>query len=160
MRAEYINPFISSLSNTFATMLGCDVTRGQLKLKDSASPFHDISGVIGMSGRAVGTVVVSLSKPVALKAASAMLMMEATEVDADVVDAVGEITNMVAGGAKASLEEYHLSISLPSVITGRNHEVRFPSKVTPLCVPFTCDWGVLTLEVGLKEVAAPEPIAV
>jgi chemotaxis protein CheX len=155
MRVEYINPFVKSLVTTFSTMLNCTATRGPLCLKQDVYPPHEISGVIGLSGKAVGTVVVSLSREVALKAASAMLMMDYTEIDNDVVDAVGEITNMVAGAAKADLAEYELSISLPSVITGRGHEVRFPSNVTPICVPFETPWGSLNLEVGLTEVAVP-----
>jgi chemotaxis protein CheX len=149
MRVEYINPFIVSLSNAFLTMLGCEVRRDKISLKSDATPKFDVSGIIGLSGRAIGTVVLSLSEQVALKAASTMLMCETTEINAEVVDAVGELTNMVAGGAKAKLEEYQLSVSLPSVITGRNHEVRFPSDVTPICVHFETDWGPLALEVGL-----------
>jgi chemotaxis protein CheX len=158
MRAEYINPFIRALVNTFDTMLGCEVTRGQLVLKENHVPLHEISGTIGLSGKAVGTVVVSLSPEVAIKAASAMLMMEAAEVDEDVIDAVGEIANMVAGSAKAELEEYQLQISLPNVVTGKNHKIRFPSQVKPLCVPFSTPWGELTLEVGLEPV--PEAVGV
>ena len=90
-----------------------------------------------------------------MQAASHMLMMEAKEVDDDVLDAVGELTNIVAGGAKAELEEYQLAVSLPSVITGRNHEVHFPSNVQPICIPFDTDWGEMSLEVGLAEVAEP-----
>ena len=157
MRAEYINPFIRSLGNAFKTMLNCEVRRGTPCLKTDLCPHYDISGVIGLSGQAIGTVVLSLSEAVALKAASTMLMCELTEIDADVVDAVGELANVVAGSAKAELEEYHMSTSLPSVITGRNHNVRFPSNVTPICVPFQTDWGPLALEVGLASV--PEPVA-
>ena len=155
MRAEFINPFIKSLVNTFSTMLACELKRGDLHLKEDHVPLYEISGTIGLSGKAVGTVVVSLSTEVALKAASAMLMIEATEVDDDVIDAVGEITNMVAGAAKAELEEYEMSISLPNVVTGK-HEIRFPSQVKPICVPFDSPWGTLTLEVGLEPV--PEPV--
>lgn len=155
MRAEYINPFIASLTKTFATMVSCEVHRGALRLKESGGQLHEVSGIIGMSGRAVGTVVLSLSSEVAIRAASTMLMMEATELDDDVIDAVGELTNMVAGAAKAELEEYQLSISLPNVITGKHHEVRFPSNVQPIIVPFQCDWGPLTLEVGLAPVNEP-----
>jgi len=148
MRVEYINPFISSLANTFRTMLGCEVRRREISLKPDRTPLHEVSGVIGLSGGAAGTVVLSLSKSVALKAASTLLMYEASEIDDDVVDAVGELTNMVAGGAKAQLAEFDLSVSLPSVITGRGHEIRFPSDVTPICVPFETDWGSLAVEVG------------
>jgi chemotaxis protein CheX len=152
MKVEYINKFIASLGNTFQTMLECKVTRGQPALKDSSSPKYDVSGIIGLSGKAVGTVVVSFSKEVAMHAASHMLMCECTDLSADVVDAVGELTNMVAGAAKAELAEYELMVSLPNVITGRDHEVRFPSDVTPICVPFETKWGPVALEVGFSPV--------
>ena len=155
MRVEYINPFIASLKNTFQTMLDCDTRRGQVALRTASSPRLFVSGVIGLSGRAVGAVVLSLSKEVALKAASTMLMAEATAIDEDVLDAVGELTNMVAGAAKAELEEYQLQVSLPSVVTGADHEVHFPSNVTPIYVPFETGWGSLALEVGFTVVNAP-----
>jgi chemotaxis protein CheX len=156
MRVEYINPFITSLCNAFRTMLDCDVQRGPISLKDNHVPKYPVSGVVGLSGNAVGTVVLSLSEEVALKAASVMLMAEATTLDADVIDAVGELANMVAGAAKSELEEYHLMVSLPNVVTGANHEVRFPSNVRPISVPFTSEWGPLSLEVGFTPV--PQPV--
>lgn len=152
MKSEYINPFIKSLINTFDTMLDCPVKRGQIQLRKNGVCLQDVSGIIGLSGKAVGSVVVSFSKSVALKAASTMLLVEATEIDDDVVDAIGEITNMVAGAAKSELEEYKLSISLPNVITGEPHGIRFPSNVQPISVPFETPWGPITLEVGLEEV--------
>ncbi|RMF96960.1 MAG: chemotaxis protein CheX [Planctomycetota bacterium] len=152
MRVELVNPFIQSLKDTFATMLNCEVHRGELSLKNGSKASHEISGVIGLTGDTVGTVVLSLSRDVALKAASTMLMMETTELDADVLDAVGELTNMVAGAAKAQLSEFNLAVSLPNVITGTDHDVHFPSNVTPLVISFTSPWGPLTLEVGLADV--------
>ena len=155
MRVEYINPFISAVTNTFSMMAGCEVERGTPILKRNPLPAHDISGVIGLSGKAIGAVVISLSKPLALKVASNMLMAEVSELDADVADAVGELTNMIAGSAKAELAEYQLEVSLPNVITGRDHEVHFPRNAEPLCVPFSSEWGELALEVGLTPVPAP-----
>lgn len=155
MQVEHINPFISALSNTFATMLSCEVRRGALVVKENSRAAHEVSGVIGLSGRAVGTVVVSFSSQVAIKAASTMLMMECVKVDDDVLDAVGELTNMVAGAAKAELEEYEMQVSLPNVITGPAHEVHFPSEVTPIGIAFDTDWGPISLEVGLAPVREP-----
>ncbi|MBL9082634.1 MAG: chemotaxis protein CheX [Planctomycetales bacterium] len=154
MKVEYINPFITAASQAFQTMLGHEIRRGVPVLKEDADLQFEISGVIGLSGSAVGTVVLSFSENVALQAAGTMLMMEMTEINADVIDAVGELTNMVAGAAKAQLEHLQLSISLPNVITGKGHEVRFPSNVRPIVIPFDSDWGPLTLEVGLSDVPA------
>jgi len=158
MRAEYINPFILGITTTFETMVDCPLTRGVPRLRGGDEVLHDVSGVIGMSGQAVGTVVLSLSTSVALKAASTMLMQEMTEINADVIDAVGELTNMVAGSAKSKLEELQLSISLPTVITGEGHVVRFPSDVTPICIPFQSQWGPVKLEVCLAPVAVAVPV--
>ena len=158
MKAEYINPFMNALANTFQTMLDCETHRGELELKGHSTPLFDVSGIIGLSGNCVGMVVLSLSRQVALKATSVMLMTEATEIDDDVIDAVGELANMVAGGAKTELDQLDLSVSLPSVVTGEDHEVRFPSNVTPICIPYETAWGPLKVEVGLAPVA--EPIAV
>lgn len=149
MRAEWINPFLFSLANTFETVLGCPIQRGSLKLRDGSRAAHEVSGIIGLSGEIAGMAVLSLSRSLALKAASTMLMSDAQEIDEEVIDAVGELTNIVAGAAKSDLGPYQLSIGLPSVITGLNHCVRFPSNVTPIVAPYKSGWGPLTLEVGL-----------
>lgn len=157
MRAEYINPFLNALTETFSTMLNCQATRLAVKLKDSNSLPHEVSGMIGLSGRAVGMVVLSFSESFARQASGVLLMAEPNEVsDTEMIDAVGELTNMVAGAAKARLEEFSLSMGLPTVIMGSDHAVHFPSNVHPLTVPYETPWGPLALEVGL--VAAAEPV--
>ncbi|MEO0531346.1 MAG: chemotaxis protein CheX [Planctomycetota bacterium] len=150
MKVEHINPFLKAVTNTFSTMLQADARRGDLELGDAKNRQYPISGLIGLSGKASGMVVINLSTEVALKAASAMLMDDITEVNDDVLDAVGELANMIAGQAKTDLEQYDLSVSLPNVITGENHCVRFPSTTPPLAVPFDTDFGPIRLEVGLE----------
>ncbi|HEV2971595.1 MAG TPA: chemotaxis protein CheX [Pirellulales bacterium] len=154
MKVEYINPFISSITKVFSTMLNSELTRGKIYLKDHHCPEHEISGIIGLSGKAAGTVVLSLNRQAALSAAEAMLGERPLEINAEVRDAVGELANMVAGGAKAQLEQFNMSLTIPTVITGK-FSVQFPSKIPPICVPFESEWGSLTLEVGLVESEAP-----
>ena len=153
MKAEHINPFLRAVVNTFQTMFGAEAHRGELTLGDPRRRTHPISGIIGLSGRASGTVVINLSREVALRAASVLLLETKTDVDDDVCDAVGELANLVAGQAKTELAEFHLSVSMPSVVIGEGHEIRFPTCAPPVCVPFTTDFGPLLLEVGLE----PEP---
>lgn len=153
MRAEYINPFITSTVNVFSTMLQCELERGPLEVKASFTPLHEVSGIIGMSGKAVGTVVVSLCREVALRATEALLGERPDLINADVIDTVGELANMIAGGAKTQLEELSMSVSLPSVICGKNQSLTFPSQTTPIVIPFHSGWGPLSIEVGLVSVA-------
>jgi chemotaxis protein CheX len=151
MKVEYINPFLISTINVFDTMLHCPLMRGQPYLKGSLQPLFEVSGVIGLTGAAKGTVVLTLAREAAMMAATAMLGERPETINADVRDAVGELTNMIAGSAKAKLEHLKLSVSLPNVITGKGHCIDFPSKVTPICIPFECAWGDVAVEVGLVD---------
>lgn len=150
MDVNYINPFIASAQNVFSTMLDCQIKRQGLSLKENAAPSHEVSAVIGLSGDAVsGSVVFSISRPVALTIVKRMLDLDVDDINADVADAIGELTNMIAGGAKASFAEHRMTLGLPNVIVGRNHVVMFPGNVRPICVAFHTGWGPMTLEVGL-----------
>ena len=151
MKVEYINPFLSSAISVFNTMLGTSLTRGEPFLKDGTQPNHEISGLIGLSGKAKGMVVLSMSREVALNAAGTMLGTQLKEINADVADAVGELTNMIAGAAKAQLDHLEMSVSLPTVITGKAHCIDFPKHTKPICIPFDCKWGSVAVEVGIVE---------
>ena len=145
---DYINPVIAGLEDAFSTMLNCKIERTGLGLMESNLALHPVSGIIGISGKAVGTIVLSMSENVAIKVASTMLMSELTEIDDDVMDAVGEMTNMVCGGAKAKLAQYSLSMSLPNVLCGKECRLHFPQHSYPISIPFQCDWGALALQIG------------
>ena len=151
MKAEHINPFLASTSEVFSTMLGCKLTRGELSLNMNFQPQHDVSGIIGLSGKASGTVVVSLDRDVATAVTGHMLGERPLTINADVSDAVGEIVNMIAGRAKSNLQELEMALSLPTVITGKNHVIQFGSSTQTICIPYSCEWGELSLEVGLVE---------
>ena len=148
MKVEYINPFVESIRSAFSTMLGIEITRGEPFIKKGSHPHHEVNGIIGFSGKAKGIVVLSLEPEVALAATEAMLLERPPEINSDVVDAVGELANMIAGGAKAKLEQLCLSVSLPSVIIGKTDSLKFPSTVTPISIPFHCSWGGVVLEFG------------
>lgn len=151
MRTEFIRPFLHATSNVFITMLGKKLIPGTVTVADTHEPTHEISGLIGLTGRFQGMVVVSVGRSTAICATEILLGTRPQDVDADVVDAVGELTNMIAGAAKVQLEEYQLSIGLPTVICGKTTSICFPSHSIPIIFPFQSDIGPITLEVGLAE---------
>ena len=59
-----------------------------------------------------------------------MLGMEIDKVDEDVKDAVGEVTNMIAGNVKTTLSETlgEMSLTIPLVITGDSLSVSASGK--------------------------------
>jgi chemotaxis protein CheX len=155
MKAEYINPFIASMISVFDTMLGSALTRGAPYLKKSVQPDYEVGGVIGLTGRARGVVVLSFCREAALSATEVMLGERPAEINSDVTDAVGELANMVAGSAKAQLGHLNLSISLPTIIVGKWHSIQFPKHTVPICIPFECPWGPVAATVGLVEQSLP-----
>jgi len=151
MKVEYINPFLESAISVFGTMIECDLKRQPPFLKQGTQPQHEISGIIGLSGHAIGTVVLGLDREVAIQATEVLLQERPDTINDDVRDAIGELTNMIAGGAKAKLEQLELSVSLPNILTGKNHCIEFPQGAPAICIPFACAWGTLAVEVGLVE---------
>lgn len=151
MQVELINPFVSATHDVFQTMLGCELARGPLSLKREHAPTYEVSGLIGVGGKCRGMVVVSVSRGTAIGAAEAMLGSRPEELNGDVMDAIGELTNMIAGAAKTQLEPYCLTLGLPTVLCGKVHTIRFPPETPPIVIPFDSALGPVCVEVGLVE---------
>ncbi|HET6426632.1 MAG TPA: chemotaxis protein CheX [Planctomycetaceae bacterium] len=148
LTAEYVNPIITATRSVFEMMLGCVPTRTGLRLKEPGEHSHDVSAVIGISGRAQGTIVVSLTRESACAVVERMIGEKETEINAVVCDAVGELTNMIAGSAKAQLAKYELSISLPNVIAGHNYVMHSPSDVQSMIMSFNSEIGPFWIEIA------------
>lgn len=150
MNVAYVNPFVSAVVHLFKTMMKENVTPGAPKLKSSPSMSYDVSGIIGLSGEAQGTIAISFPKIMALKVVSKMLGTDIKIIGPEVSDAIGEIVNIVAGNAKQELTQFKLSISLPNIVMGKDHVLAGQSGVPTIIVPFTCSLGEFAMEISLK----------
>lgn len=150
MDIRYINPFIKSIQNVFKTMLSAEVEFGKPHVGTDNEPRPDVSGIIGFSGDATGSVVLSFSQDVAINAASTFAGMPMEMHTEDFADAIGELANMVAGGAKAEFEGLNVNISLPSVIIGEGHEVSRSGVYPRLVIPCNCALGTFVVGVSMK----------
>ena len=159
MDVRYINPFVAAVKNVFKTMVSTEITIGKPQLlRSNEEPAADVSAVIGLSGDAVGCVVLSLPGQTACNAASKFAGMELNMEHPDFADALGELANMVAGQAKSKLEGLSVSISLPSVIIGVNHVVSQSKQKPRLGLPCESDLGGFVVEVAMvveKTAAVP-----
>ena len=126
VNVEFINPFMDGARNVFSQMCGIEIQRKKIFLKDDYKMMGDISGVMELSGAAMGSVVVSMSRQLACMVVGNMLGEPPAEsLTPGVKDAIGEIINMIAGQAKAALvkTKYHFSISIPKVIDDPGMEI-------------------------------------
>jgi chemotaxis protein CheX len=117
-------------------------------LRSANDSRYEVSAVIGVTGKAAGTIVLSLSRQAACEILKRMIGRETTQITSEVCDAVGELTNMIAGAAKVQLAKYELSVSLPNVVWGSDHRIHFPSNVRPMVISFESEVGPLTIETG------------
>jgi chemotaxis protein CheX len=89
----------------------------------------DITGLIGLASDSFkGTFTISFEKKTALAAVTNMFGEPVTELQGEVSDAVGEMTNIITGGAKADIsrEGIVFTMASPTIIIG--HEVIFSQK--------------------------------
>lgn len=154
MDPAYITPFVSSISNVFETMLQLPVSVGTPGIKSEATPTYDVSGIIGMTGDVEGTVVLSFPTATAERAVGLFTGMELAADHEDFADAIGELVNMVSGGAKAQFDGKEVGISTPTVIVGSGHNVYGRKSMTTIEIPCTCDIGQFNVEVSLLLPAA------
>ncbi len=154
MQVQYINPFIESVSQLFTTLLGCEARRGDLGVAETASQPRDITALIGLSGNTRGIVALSFPVNTALAILSRLIGTPTRVVDATVRDAMAELVNIVAGGAKTKFQQDEhalLQLSLPTVVRGDRYSVDYPSQCTWLEVPFTSELGPFSLRVTLQQ---------
>ncbi len=152
MKAEYVNPFLKGTMNVLKTMAFVDAKPGKPFVKQDKKAIGDISGTIGLTGTTKGAVVVSFSKGCALKVISSMMGEEYTDLNDEVKDAVGELTNMISGDARRALSELgaNFEAGIPTVITGQGHEITSMGKGPVLAIPFKVGEDALSVEVSFE----------
>ncbi len=130
------------------TVLEIDVTSSDAALQpDSADGF--LTGYVHVTGEWVGTMALSCPKGLARLAASTLLGIDRQEVsDDDMLDTVGELTNMVAGNLKGLIEG-SCQISVPEVTQGLGRQLFPPGSL--LLERVTFESGGQPFEVMLVE---------
>lgn len=148
---EFINPFLDATLRVLDVQAGINAVAGQIFLKKEQDRFiGDVSGVIGIvSDNFTGSVVISFPEKTFLKIMSAMLSEECTEVNKDIIDGAGEITNMIFGQAKIILNEkgYGIKTAIPSVVTGKDHTLSQYSQSPVVVIPFKSNAGDFFVEI-------------
>lgn len=154
MKVEYINPFVEGVSNLFTTMLDCDAVRGDVNiLQENDPPTQSIVAIIGLSGSVRGCVTMVFPARTAMHLAHKLLGTSINELDQNVMDAMAEMVNVVAGAAKAKLNDDENSpaqLSLPTVILGRDYRIQHPSWSVWLDIPFNSPLGPFNLCVSVE----------
>lgn len=153
----------TSTRDVFTTMLGLELTDGEPFIKEEApAPTDGVLALIGLAGRWAGSGTFSCTAPTAIRLASQLLMQSYDAIDEEVLDAVGEITNMVIGNVKTALEEElgPMGLSIPTVIYGRNFTTRSIGHSKWTVVPFHLEAEIIEVHLCLAPSKDPAPLRV
>ncbi len=147
MDAVFKSPFIDGVTEMMSAMLGLPC--------DQCGPEgieRDVSGIIGFAGQTAGQMTLSFPMETARQLVAEMLGMDTEEIDEELLkDGVGEMANIVAGNAKARLQDtsFHFQMGLPSIVVGRNHSVDLFKGAESETVMFATDFGLFEMHITL-----------
>jgi len=138
---QYIQPFIKVSERVFEDFCKTKIEAKKVFFTEREE-FRfdwDISGVIGLSGEVSGAVAISMKDITAFRIAETLMGMKFTSFEKEVTASVGEIVNIISGNVKKDFEEeLRIKISLPTIITGKAHIIKWPSeKARIICIPFS-----------------------
>jgi chemotaxis protein CheX len=155
VNSTLLNAVVSSVQGAF-TMCGLTarcVGASSVPVREGGN----ITGLIGVHGKVSGFITVNMTDRIAVRAVNSLLQENYTELNSQVVDATGEITNMVVGGVKSALATTKwsfLQITVPSVIIGKGYSIAYARGLEFLNVIFeNDDKDALLLEDRLIQVS-------
>lgn len=152
MDVKFINPFLYGTEEVMEKMAFLKPRPGKPFAKINEAACGDISGIIGMTGDAIGSLALSFSEACILGIVGRMLDEKHSEVNKVVIDAVGELTNVISGAARKMMEKENLKVmaAIPTIVFGRAHTVRHVIKGPSIVIPFSTECGDFVIDVCLK----------
>src|SRR5580704_14335174 len=151
----------SATADVFSTMLGMEAEAQEPRIDPEFPVINDgVMALVGLAGSWTGAGVICCTAAFACKLCNQFIGTATEAVDEEVLDAVGEVANMIIGNFKTSVEEHvgALGLSVPTVIYGRNFTSRSIGQNSWTVLPFRSGDEVLEVRVCLapaKEPTAP-----
>jgi len=143
-----INPFIDAADRVFNALLGIRIKPAAPYAARRTPPLlNRVTVRLSMRGGASGLVLLQFPRDFVNTAAGILYGTGASNDDG--LDLIGEVANMIAGGAKRCLSDTLVEISVPSIILGPTR-LDLPRNAPPwLVVPFDAPMGRFELAVCL-----------
>jgi chemotaxis protein CheX len=152
MDVKMINPFLAAVMHVLKTMAQVDAKPGRPFLKKDDLAIGDVSAIIGITGAAQGSMALIFTEQCIKDIAANLLGEPCTELNHEVRDAVGELTNMICGDARRRLAEdgFVLKAGIPTIVEGKGHTINHIANGPRLAVPFETSQGSFMLEVAFS----------
>ncbi len=162
MDVNYINPFLAGTLEVLKKMAHIDAVPGRPRVKQDEAAFGDVSGIIGITGDALGSLALSFSEACICRIVANMLGEQCGGVTQEIIDATGELTNMISGASRTQMEKMGMRVyaAIPTVVHGRQHTISHILKSPSIVIPFSTAAGPFFVDVCIKTTDASERSAV
>jgi chemotaxis protein CheX len=162
MDVKFINPFLFGTVEVMEKMAFLKPFAGKPYAKTDETARGDVSGIIGMTGDATGSLAMSFSEACITGIVNKMLGEQNLEINKMVLDAVGELTNMISGAARKLMEKDDLKVfaAIPTVVFGRAHTIHHVIKGPSIVIPFKTEVGDFVIDVCLRSNVKQKPEAI
>jgi chemotaxis protein CheX len=148
---EMILQLVESTRRVFETMVFKKLEHVMPIEGNALRPKSNVVGLVGFGGSMSGLIAFYSTMEAAQEIAGAMLDLPAADMNGEMADAIGEITNMIAGGFRLRMAGHgeRLAISIPSVTVGSDFYTRFATDVSRIMCPFKMDEREVCVELIL-----------
>ncbi len=150
MDATLVNPFIEGTLHILDTTAFVKVQPQTPFLKKDSKLQGDISGIVEVSGDLSGTAAICFTEQSILGIVSAMFGEDMTEINDEIHDAVGEISNMVAGHVTTKIAEMgkKVKVKFKEIKAGKDVSIEHVKGAEHILVlPFKSTKGKVVIEV-------------
>lgn len=143
---KVLNAFLEGTSNVLTTMCQTKPTPGKPSLKKAKALSGDVSGAIALTSAGMrGVFIITFSRGAILLIVSRMLGERYADITDEIKDAVGELTNMIAGNSRKELAQIGMPFEagIPTIVVGISHSVymKVSDSAPVIAIPFMVDGG-------------------
>jgi chemotaxis protein CheX len=152
MGVKIVDPFLAAAIHVLKTMAQIDAKPGKPFLKKDDLAIGDVSAIIGITGAAQGSMAMIFTEECIKYIASNLLGEPFIDLNNELRDAVGELTNMICGDARRRLSEkgFIFQAGIPTIVGGKGHSIVHVADGPRLAVPFETSHGGFMLEVAFS----------
>jgi chemotaxis protein CheX len=158
MDVKFINPFLYGTIEVLEKMAFIKPVPCKPFVKRDDTACGDVSGIIGMTGDAIGSLALTFKEECIIYITNKMLGENHTEMNREVLETAGELTNIISGAARKMMEKDNLKVfaAIPTIIFGKEHTLRHIIKGPSIVLPFQTEKGLFFIDVCLQSQVKPE----
>lgn len=137
-----LSPFVDAVQEVLSMMAMLNIEVVDTYLGTTQFHYADVSGIMALAGDQKGIIMISFYEALSNKIISSIMGLPIEEItEEEQHDGVGELINMIAGGAKARLgdSDWSFLLSAPTVITGNQHRVIQQKDIPCVIMVFSID---------------------